>query len=809
MIRCALCNDQVKRDEDDERLAFDFTPSQLQRSAFDNGCESCLVILEGLRQSEGKDWRWYRDIRRVYARCLSKQGAFQETLRLEIYFVDDRPKLELEYYSLQPHHRKLESRYLDLDFGHKANGSQEWKSILPRSTISGHPLSERAVQWVNSSLSTCKQRHASCRHSARPLLPKRVVMLNSDTYGDITARLFEPINQRNPYLALSHCWGKHQNCITTKKSIASRKAGIPWSKIPQTFQDVMQIALALGFRYIWIDSLCIIQDDAEDWEDQSAVMSEIYQNAVLTVAATSSEGDHEGCCEKNAQRITPLEIMLPEDIGACRIAVRKPLHHFDVQNAEGLLTHFPLLTRGWAFQERLLSPRVLHICESELVWECREASACECGGLRQEKSPGGTYHHAVEDSQQEKEQYEIVHQEITQRMTSMRIERATKSRSRSNPTQDPPPDYEFPPAYEHVVSPATTITSTSSQSSSTVFGPQSNDEDIMSFAALSNVPIYEEPTEMNDIDVKDCPELVFHFHRIVEQYSALKLTRSSDRLVALSGLCKRVHHLRNNYLAGLWSDSIGYDLLWRVETINLTTAEKGGRPLDYRGPTWSWISVDSPVTYHKDIVNFRPANSPASRSISNESATLFRSPSGAATNYTAAGAHASQISMSLTVPGSNPYGTVTSAILTLSASSKPCILRYISDPIHWLPRRLNSNSSTSSHHGPVRYKLDLAIPSSSSSGGGASQIELPFEADYALNVSGEGYVPPNTELMLLLIHPEVCLVLRHAQRSGAPKIVNGVQAWERVGHVRISREMVGMYGIEWMGGSEVRKFVIV
>jgi hypothetical protein len=161
--------------------------------------------------------------------------------------------------------------------------------------------------------------------------------------------------------------------------------------------------------------------------------------------------------------------------------------------------------------------------------------------------------------------------------------------------------------------------------------------------------------------------------------------------------------------------------------------------------------------------------------------------------------------MSLTVPGSNPYGTVTSAILTLSASSKPCILRYISDPIHWLPRRLNSNSSNTSQHSIVRYKLDLTIPSPD----GSSQIELPFEADYALNATGEGYVPPNTELMLLLIHPEVCLVLRHAQRSVAPKIVNGVQAWERLGHVRISREMVGMYGIEWMGGSEVRKFVIV
>jgi hypothetical protein len=106
MTRCALCHDQVKKDEGDARLAFDFTPKQLIQSAFAQGCGSCLVILEGLRQSETPDWSFQRDIRKVYAICHSKQGSFRNTLRLEIYFVDDRPKLELEYYSLQPH-RKL------------------------------------------------------------------------------------------------------------------------------------------------------------------------------------------------------------------------------------------------------------------------------------------------------------------------------------------------------------------------------------------------------------------------------------------------------------------------------------------------------------------------------------------------------------------------------------------------------------------------------------------------------------------------------------------------------------------------------
>jgi hypothetical protein len=428
-----------------------------------------------------------------------------------------------------------------------------------------------------------------------------VILLNSDGSTKITARLFEPINQRSPYVALSHCWGTHQNCITTLDLLNKRKVGIPWAEIPQTFREVMQLALKLGFRYIWIDSLCIIQDDAEDWEVQSALMSEVYQNAVLTLAATSSTGDNEGCCTDNAKGTLGLEITLPEDVGACRIAVRRPLNHFDAHTTDGLLHHFPLLTRGWAYQERLLSPRVLHICESELVWECREASTCECGGLRQERSPGGGYHHAVEDHQQETLQNELAHRDITESMGVMQLERSESARFVADLTRVTKSDFDPPPAYEDAISPASTGNSISSD---TRFGPRSSDDDIFAFAALSNVPTYEE-TLMPVSEVKDCHDLVFHFHRIVERYSALRLTRPSDRLVALSGLCKRVHHLRNNYLAGLWSDSICYDLLWRVETINLNTESEGARSLDYRGPTWSWISVDSPVKYWPDIINFR------------------------------------------------------------------------------------------------------------------------------------------------------------------------------------------------------------
>jgi hypothetical protein len=164
--------------------------------------------------------------------------------------------------------------------------------------------------------------------------------------------------------------------------------------------------------------------------------------------------------------------------------------------------------------------------------------------------------------------------------------------------------------------------------------------------------------------------------------------------------------------------------------------------------------------------------------------------------YTPAGRHADQIAMAVTVPGPNPFGTVTSAILTISASTVTGILRYTYDP-HWL-----GGSGT---HDPVRYKLELSATNDYD----AVPVEVPFNADYALGAPGPSHVPANSELALLLIHPEVCLVLRPAQRQVAPTVVNGVPAWERVGHARIPRVFLDLYQIDWMSGSEVRKFHIV
>jgi hypothetical protein len=138
-------------------------------------------------------------------------------------------------------------------------------------------------------------------------------------------------------------------------------------------------------------------------------MADIYQCATLTLAATASSGASQGCYNHTFTTIRDVEIKLPGHLDSCRIAVRKPMKHWNNLTPSQRTEEFPLLLGGWVFQERLLSPRVLHFCGSELVWECRQVSACECGDFDQDSSPGATYYKAMEDIVPEDVQFTATH----------------------------------------------------------------------------------------------------------------------------------------------------------------------------------------------------------------------------------------------------------------------------------------------------------------------------------------------------------------------------------------------------------------
>ncbi|EON61245.1 hypothetical protein W97_00458 [Coniosporium apollinis CBS 100218] len=124
-------------------------------------------------------------------------------------------------------------------------------------------------------------------------------------------------------------------------------------------------------KYLWIDSLCIIQDDEDDWRHEASLMANIYENAVLTLGATASASDAEGLFRSSSSIHDSIELRGKTSKGKRYIVyARRQLPHY--------MGDERLFKRGWIFQERYLSPRFLHFAPNELIWECKEGMDCEC-----------------------------------------------------------------------------------------------------------------------------------------------------------------------------------------------------------------------------------------------------------------------------------------------------------------------------------------------------------------------------------------------------------------------------------------------
>jgi hypothetical protein len=243
--------------------------------------------------------------------------------------------------------------------------------------------------WLKAQINLCLQTHVSCTDTLhennclgegppffdQTTLPTRVLEIG-DTEDDI--RLVVPTTGTlGVYACLSHCWGKTKTIMATKSTEQALKHNIPWTALSKTFQEAIIVTRQLDIKYIWIDSLCILQDDRKDWHREAANMAAVYQNAFIVLAATRSKDGNGGifCTQPFPQSVLidgENKNGLPMDLTA-----RKGVPHWNELGAFQLT--FPLVKRAWAFQERLLARRIVHFCEMELVWECREHSTCQCG----------------------------------------------------------------------------------------------------------------------------------------------------------------------------------------------------------------------------------------------------------------------------------------------------------------------------------------------------------------------------------------------------------------------------------------------
>jgi hypothetical protein len=272
--------------------------------------------------------------------------------------------------------------------------SSSWRRLKRLPRVIGGTATVNQLGWAALALNHCLKSHKKCNSSVDPTLPTRVLDLEP-LKNSRYLRLYEPQGTTARYACLSHCWGQQTHITATRKeNLSAHLERIQYSLLPKTFRDAIVVAQKLGLRYLWIDSLCIIQNSDSDWLKESASMSTIYQNSVLTIAATKSKDGSEGCFSKNPITYQDYCIKSPDQLSD--IYIREKLTHWDTASKSDVPSSYPLLTRGWAYQERFLAPRVLHFCEKELVWECLEDCSCQCSSARFATQPKAEHFAALQ-----------------------------------------------------------------------------------------------------------------------------------------------------------------------------------------------------------------------------------------------------------------------------------------------------------------------------------------------------------------------------------------------------------------------------
>ncbi|PQE10517.1 heterokaryon incompatibility protein [Rutstroemia sp. NJR-2017a BVV2] len=243
-------------------------------------------------------------------------------------------------------------------------------------------LDPRNVQRITNWMEECKEFHERCRlEKGPPCLPTRVIDVGPPD-GSRDPRLYITHGITRVYTALSHCWGppSKDQYKTLLSNIEHRLEAMPMSELPQNFRDAIIVTRALGLRYLWIDSICIIQDSKDDWEVEIKNMGSIYGTAHLVVAATSSSSSNSGFLarEVKASVQMPLHSVNGSPLGQYCIRSQSRAGGGGWFQDIGMS---PWNMRGWTLQERLLSRRVIHFTTEKIYFECCTTDSSEEGDI--------------------------------------------------------------------------------------------------------------------------------------------------------------------------------------------------------------------------------------------------------------------------------------------------------------------------------------------------------------------------------------------------------------------------------------------
>ena len=398
---------------------------------------------------------------------------------------------------------------------------------------------------VQSWLNDCLNKHSICNEhrATTEFQPTRILDLSgikSRGQANLVDTTKTAIN--STYATLSHCWGGTLHARLLKQNVTEFEQEIRISKLPTVYREAIDIALQLGVQYLWIDSLCIMQDDEADWLRESSRMFDIYRNAMFNIGATGAT-DGNGHCfvDRNINLLSPC-LFNPESEPTAtkprlrdRLFKRKPKtepssteesppgdstwHVVEEGFWTDRLHQQPLNQRAWVVQERLISRRMIHYARDQIYWECHELHACEA----YPKGPQEMY---------ELQALKSVHMDVIRKVFARQLEEAPERTRRLLPKVD---------------------------------GPSSE----LALMAWGN---------------------------IVGEYSKRNLTVAKDKLVAFSGLAKLMQgFIQDQYVAGLWRSGMTMGLLWVVKHSSREGKPYPSRTFDSMAPSWSWASVKGQI----------------------------------------------------------------------------------------------------------------------------------------------------------------------------------------------------------------------
>ncbi|TKA66513.1 hypothetical protein B0A55_09387, partial [Friedmanniomyces simplex] len=356
-----------------------------------------------------------------------------------------------------------------------------------------------------------------------------------DSIRLIQTELLEMGSMLPQYAALSHCWGRTNEPQLNTKTKAELRRGQPLASLPPTFRQAIELTRGLGLDYIWIDSLCIVQDSQEDWLEESVKMGGVYTNSAICISATDAV-DHNGGCFYIREYLQDAADEPPQPKGDAPFrAARGNTDTFswpftynnlvisvDVGSDHGTSANLlpsgidraALNTRAWVFQERMLAPRTIHCTKRQVMWECFE-------GWSRESHP------------------------------------------------------------------ISIVAATSGPESWGGFNAKMYCREVDRIRA-SNRGKLQRPAS-------DTVRLLQQWSSVIEAYAGKNVTYISDKLIACSAITKLTVPVLGKFVAGLWEEHLASQLLWyrkrgtEYHAFGWTTDDQ---MQPRQAPTWSWASLD-------------------------------------------------------------------------------------------------------------------------------------------------------------------------------------------------------------------------